>query len=149
MSDEKPPWRKAIEDYERTIGAPLEAFIKTDEFADMAAKAAKGQGSAPLPMAAATTQWLHSMNLPAASDIAELREEVQGLRSEVRALKQAITPKPKPASKPASKPTPKPKPKPKPASKSTPASKPKPKPKPKPSPRSKPKPQSKPTSAAE
>ena len=41
MSSEKPPWRKAIEDYERTIGAPLEEFIKSDQFADMAAKAAK------------------------------------------------------------------------------------------------------------
>ena len=41
VSSEKPPWRKAIEEYERTIGAPLEEFIKSDQFADMAAKAAK------------------------------------------------------------------------------------------------------------
>ena len=44
VSSEKPPWRKAIEDYERSIGAPLEEFIKSDQFADMAAKAAKQQG---------------------------------------------------------------------------------------------------------
>jgi hypothetical protein len=124
MSDEKPPWRKAIEDYERAIGAPLEAFIKSDEFADMAAKAAKAQAGHAQPglvpglagapdMATATAQWLHSMNLPAASDIAELHEEIRELRSEVRALREIVTSKPKrqPASR--SKPAPKPKQKPK------------------------------------
>ena len=48
---EKPPWRKAIEDFERSIGAPLEEFIKSDEFADMAAKAAK-KGARRRPVSA-------------------------------------------------------------------------------------------------
>ena len=87
---EKPPWRKAIEDYERAIGAPLEEFIKSDQFADMAAKAAKDQAQMQREMSASTTQWLHSMNLPSATDIAELRAEVQELRAEVRALTAAV-----------------------------------------------------------
>jgi hypothetical protein len=105
---EKPPWRKAIEDYERSVGAPLEEFIKSDQFADMAANAAKqgpaspGLGAMPGPgvgagAGAGATQWLHSMGLPAASDIDELRAEIQGLRDEVRALSAAIAPEPEPA----------------------------------------------------
>jgi hypothetical protein len=104
---EKPPWRKAIEDYERTIGAPLEEFIKSDEFADMAAEAAKKQTQIQRDLGSSTTQWLHSMNLPAASDIAELREEVQALREEVRALTETVAAQ---RGKPAAKAKPKPKP---------------------------------------
>ena len=116
---EKPPWRKAIEDYERSIGAPLEDFIKSDEFADIAAKAAKGQAELQREMTASTTKWLHTMGLPTAADMAQLRAEIQELRAEVRALSDAVAPKPaKPAPK-AAKPAPKakkttPKPKPKP-----------------------------------
>jgi hypothetical protein len=125
---EKPAWRKAIEEYERTIGGPLEEFIKSDQFADMAAKAAKqgggqmpqGMGSGPIPgMPASTTEWLHSMNLPAASDIEELREEIRALREDVRALTEALHPEqaapaaePAPKQKPRAKSKPKPKPKP-------------------------------------
>jgi hypothetical protein len=110
-SSEKPPWRKAIEDYERSIGAPLEDFIKSDQFADMAANAAKqgqappqGLGATPAPGlgGAGATQWLHAMGLPAASDIDELRAEIQALRDEVRALAEAIAPEPEP--QPASPP---------------------------------------------
>ena len=97
MSDEKPPWRKAIEDYERTIGAPLEEFIKSDQFADMAAKAAKQGTQMPQipqmpqgPGGASTTAWMHSMNLPAASDIDDLRAEIQALHDDVRALTELI-----------------------------------------------------------
>lgn len=100
---EKPPWRQAIEEYERAIGAPLEEFVKSDEFADMAARAAKGQAQMQRELAAGTTQWLHSMNLPAASDIAELRAEIQELRAEVRALADALAPK-SPKRKPKAKP---------------------------------------------
>ena len=116
MSNEKPPWRKAIEDYERAVGAPLEEFIKSDQFADMAAKAAKHQGqspglaASPIPgMPASTTEWLHSMNLPAASDIEELRADITALREEVRALTAALAPKARTAAKPKPKPKPKPK----------------------------------------
>jgi len=113
-SSEKPPWRKAIEDYERSIGAPLEDFIKSDQFADMAANAAKqgpaapgatpGLGAMPGPAlggaGAGATQWLHSMGLPAASDIDELRAEIQALRDEVRTLTEAIAPAPAPEPEP-------------------------------------------------
>jgi hypothetical protein len=104
---EKPPWRTAIENYERAIGAPLEEFIKSDEFADMAANAAKQQTQMQEELGQRTTQWLHSMNLPAASDVAELRAEVQALREDVRTLTLALAlerEKSKPGSKPKSKP---------------------------------------------
>jgi uncharacterized coiled-coil DUF342 family protein len=104
---EKPPWRVAIEQFERSIGAPLEEYVKTDEFADKAAEAAKGQAQMQREMTASTTQWLHTMNLPAASDIAELREEIVELRKEVRELREALAPaqpKPKAKAKPKAKP---------------------------------------------
>lgn len=87
---EKPPWRVALEQFERSIGAPLEEYIKTDEFADLAANAAKNQANAQRELAAGTTAWLHAMNLPTASDIAELREEIAALRAEVLTLSKSV-----------------------------------------------------------
>ncbi len=138
---EKPPWRMAIEQFERSIGAPLEEFIKTEQFAELAAGAAKGQVKMQPGLEQSTSQWLHAMNLPAASDIADLRGEVAALRQEVRRLADALAktvPEGAPEREPAAG---KPKPKPKPA-----AAKPKPKPKPKPAAaKPKPKPSTKPT----
>lgn len=127
---EKPPWRRAIEEYERSIGAPMEEFVRSDEFADLAAKAAKGQAQMQRELTASTTQWLHSLNLPAASDIAELRAEIQELRAEVRALAAAVG-----ARTAAARPEPKkakPRPEPKKAAARPKAKKAKPRPKPKP-----------------
>jgi outer membrane biosynthesis protein TonB len=137
---EKPPWRKAIEDYERLIGAPLEDLIKSDQFADMAANAAK-QGQAPQGLGAipgpglggaGATQWLHSMGLPAASDIDELRAEIGALRDDLRALIAVLAPTSDaaPTAAPEAKATPAPEPKAAPKPKAT-GPKPKPKPKPK------------------
>jgi hypothetical protein len=82
----------AIEQYERSIGAPLEEFIKSDEFADSAAGAAKKQAQIQRDIEAGTTEWLHAMNLPTATDMAELRAEIAELRKEVRSLAQAVAP---------------------------------------------------------
>jgi hypothetical protein len=100
---EKPPWRIALEQYERAIGVPLEEYVKSDEFADRAAEAARGQAQLQREMSASTTQWLHSMNLPAASDVTELRDEIAELRREVRALHAEVAKQaaPKPRAKKA------------------------------------------------
>ena len=90
--NEKPPWRVAIEQFERSIGAPLEEFVQTDEFADMAARAAKGQAQIQHGIGTDTSQWLHAMNLPTATDVAELRAEIAELRKEVRSLAEGLAP---------------------------------------------------------
>ena len=102
---EKPPWRQALEQYERAIGAPLEEYVKSDEFADRAAEAARNQAQMQRELSASTTDWLHSMNLPAASDVAELRDEIAELRKEVRALRDEIAKRPAAAAKPRAKKT--------------------------------------------
>jgi Poly(R)-hydroxyalkanoic acid synthase subunit (PHA_synth_III_E) len=89
---EKPPWRVAIEQFERSIGAPLEAFVQTDEFADMAARAAKSQAQIQHGIGTDTSQWPHAMNLPTATDVAELRAEIAELRKEVRSLAEGLVP---------------------------------------------------------
>jgi hypothetical protein len=157
---EKPPWRVAIEQFERSIGAPMEDFVKSDQFADMAAKAAKGQSEVQRELLSSTTEWLHSMNLPTATDIAELRAEIAELRTEVRALagtsrpgvaeqkpparskaepKSAAPAKPEPKSAAPAKAEAKSAAPAKPEPKSAARAKPKPKPKPKSAVRSKPK----------
>ena len=104
----KPPWRQALEQYERAIWAPLEEYVRSDEFADRAAEAARNAAQIQRDMSASTTQWLHSMNLPAASDVTELRDEIAELRKEVRALRAEIA---RGGAKPAPKPRAKAKPK--------------------------------------
>ena len=51
---EKPPWRQALEQYERAIGAPLEEYVKSDEFADRAAEAARSHAQFQREMSSET-----------------------------------------------------------------------------------------------
>ena len=87
---EKPPWRVAIEQFERSIGAPLEEFIKTDQFADLAANAAKGQTQVQHHVAVGANQWMQAMGLPTATDISELRAEIAELRAEIADLRKSV-----------------------------------------------------------
>lgn len=91
---EKPPWRIAVEEFERSIGAPIEELVKSDEFAGFAAEAAKRQAVMQQEVTAASNQWLHALNLPTATDLTELRQDVAALRAEIRALTEQLDGRP-------------------------------------------------------
>jgi hypothetical protein len=85
-----PLWRRAFDAVERPVGARLEQAVQTDRFADAAGLLLKLRLRVERQLEAASRHALHRANLPAASDVAHLREQVAALDRRMRELRDAL-----------------------------------------------------------
>lgn len=86
----KPLWRRAYDSVERPVGSRLENAVQTDLFADVAGLVVRGRAGLSRRVERTTRHALHRANLPAASDVARLREQVSSLERSVRRLDDAL-----------------------------------------------------------
>jgi hypothetical protein len=121
MSDEsksakKPPegaatWLEWIQRWERSIGEPVEQFVRSDAYFDLMTQAKRARAQVTRKVEGAWEEWLHLFNLPAATDIRRLREQLSRLERQVNRIakdlddreEEAQQPPPKPAAKPRPK----------------------------------------------
>jgi hypothetical protein len=75
---------------EKQAAPPLEGAVRTATFADAASLAVKLQSRVRRSVTNRTAQLLHLLNLPAASDVARLREQVALLDHELRRLGHGV-----------------------------------------------------------
>ena len=94
---QQPWWRQAYDWAERTISPVLEAEVRTDTFADVLAATVKIRADLERrrseiagQLSAVSSWWLHLMNLPAADDVARLREEILRLDRQLRDLTREL-----------------------------------------------------------
>jgi hypothetical protein len=87
LVSEKSPMRLAYDAVERRVGPPLEALVRTDEFAQATAFLAHGRWLAVKQVNALTARIWHMANLPAGTDIQRLRVQIGQLDREVRRLR--------------------------------------------------------------
>jgi hypothetical protein len=83
-------WRRAFDAVEKQAAPPLEGAVRTGAFADAASLAIKLQSRVRRTVTNRTAQLLHLVNLPAASDITRLREQVALLDHELRQLRRGV-----------------------------------------------------------
>jgi hypothetical protein len=86
----KPLWRRAYDAVERPLGSRLEVAVQTEQFADVAALLVRSRAEVGRVVERTTRRALHRVNLPAASDVARLREQVLALDHSVRRLEEAV-----------------------------------------------------------
>jgi hypothetical protein len=107
------PWLEAVQRFERAIGEPVEAFVRSDAYFDLMTQTRRSRARVMRAFEQAAEEWLHLFNLPAASDIRRLREQLSRVERqlnevakdvadleeerELRADKGAAKPKRKPA----------------------------------------------------
>ncbi len=84
----KPLWRKGFDAVDRRIATPLEAATRSDAFGDALTVAWRLRGRAQREVEKQSRRALHLVNLPAATDVRRLSEQVAALRREVRELEQ-------------------------------------------------------------
>ncbi len=89
MAD-KPLWRKAYDAVERPVGSRLEQVVQTEQFADGTGLALRLRAEVNRRIERTTRSLLHRVNLPAATDVARLREQVSDLHRTVRRLDDAL-----------------------------------------------------------
>ena len=81
-------WRRGFDAVDRRIAAPVEAAARSDAFGDALTVAWRLRGRAQREVEKQSRRALHLVNLPAATDVRRLSEQVAALRREVRELEQ-------------------------------------------------------------
>jgi polyhydroxyalkanoate synthesis regulator phasin len=87
MAD-KPLWRRTFDTVDRRIAEPVEAAARSDAFGDALTLTLRLQARAQRMVEKRTRRVLHLVNLPTATDVQRLSEQVAALRREVRELEE-------------------------------------------------------------
>jgi hypothetical protein len=85
-SKQQTPWLRFVLDLERTIGRPIEEFVRSDTYFDLVAEANRARAQVTTLYERLSEDWLHLFNLPANSDVRRLREQLSRLEREVNRL---------------------------------------------------------------
>ncbi len=90
-SDKKPrnpasPWLEWIQKWERAIGEPAEQFLRSDAYFDAMTQVNRARVHVTRTFEDAWEEWLHLFNLPAATDVRGLREQLSRLERQVNRI---------------------------------------------------------------
>ena len=84
----KPLWRQAFDAVDRRIAAPVESAARSDAFGDALALGIRLERRLRREVERRTRRVLHFANLPTATDVRRLSEQVGALRRELRELEK-------------------------------------------------------------
>jgi hypothetical protein len=82
----KPLWRRAFDAVDRRVSGPVEAGARSDAFTDVVTIGWRLGRRVQREVERRTRHALHLANLPTATDVRRLSEQVAALRREVREL---------------------------------------------------------------
>jgi hypothetical protein len=85
---EKPLWRRTFDTVDRHIAGPAEAAARSEAFGDALTIGLRLRRRAQREVERRTRRVLHLVNLPTATDVRRLSEQVAALRREVRELEE-------------------------------------------------------------
>jgi hypothetical protein len=80
------PWLEWIQRWERSIGEPVESFVRSDAYFDLMAQFNRARSQATHTFEGLWEQWLHLFNMPAATDVRRLREQLSRLERQVNRI---------------------------------------------------------------
>ena len=86
----QPAWRRLFDAIEGRAAPPIEKGVRTDVFNDTLAVIVRVRRGVQRTVERQTRRGLHMANLPAASDVRRLSEQVAALHRDVRALKRTV-----------------------------------------------------------
>lgn len=95
-SPRKPLWRASYDLVEKHTRAPLTDAVHSDLFADVLAIRARAKRLRYRVLERATRRVLHAANLPAATDIRRLQEQMAALQRQVSRLAPPVKASPPP-----------------------------------------------------
>jgi uncharacterized membrane protein YccC len=76
-------WLELVQRLERTIGEPIEAFVGSDAYFDLMTQVKRARGRLARSFEGVAAEWLHLFNIPAATDVRRLREQLSRLERQV------------------------------------------------------------------
>jgi hypothetical protein len=87
---ETPSWLEAVQRFERAIGEPIEAFVRSDAYFDLMTRANRARTRFTRVYEQAAEEWLHFFNMPAASDIRRLREQLSRVERQLNQVAKEV-----------------------------------------------------------
>src|SRR4051794_27107425 len=85
----KPLWRRAFDGVDRRIAGPAESVARSEALGDALTLALRLQARVQRSVEKRTRRALHMVNLPAATDVRRLQEQVAALRRAARVRRSA------------------------------------------------------------
>jgi len=82
----KPLWRQAFDAVDQRVSGPVEAGARSDAFTDLLTAGWRVRRTVQREMERRTRRVLHLANLPTATDVRRLSEQVSALQRQVRDL---------------------------------------------------------------
>ncbi len=89
-----PIWRQAFNAWEKAASPVLQQTATSPAFRDFMRVGTRINKSIAAEFEQASRQWLHAMNLPAATDLHRLRSQVRELEKELQGVRQAVETRP-------------------------------------------------------
>ncbi|WP_419945503.1 poly(R)-hydroxyalkanoic acid synthase subunit PhaE [Candidatus Poriferisodalis sp.] len=83
-------WREIYNEWEKAVAPGLQQFAASDGFRDFMAASAKVTNALTAEFERASRRWLHFWNLPAATDVRKLRQQVAAVDRELKSLKNLV-----------------------------------------------------------
>ena len=88
--DERPGWRQMFDAWNEQVGTRLEQFVRTDAFADQAAWFAEFNRQRVQMAEEFSRRLLHAWNIPSASDVADLKRQLEALDRQLTRLNKTV-----------------------------------------------------------
>lgn len=85
-----PLWRQMYNRWEQAVTPGLQQVTASNGFRDLLAVSMKANADLTREIERASRQWLHLWNLPAASDVRRLRQQVSSLEGELLAIRNEL-----------------------------------------------------------
>ena len=87
----RPRWRRSIDGLEHVVSPRVETILGSEEFAIALGLTKRVQKAVTNQVARSSSRLMHRLNLPAATDVTRLLQEIGRLNREVAELKDAVS----------------------------------------------------------
>jgi hypothetical protein len=87
---ERPLWLRMIHDIERAIGGPVESFVRSDAYFDLLTQAKRAHARLAGLHDRLSQEALHTLNLPAETDVRRLREQLSRVERRLNELAKEV-----------------------------------------------------------
>lgn len=102
-----PSWAELVQRFERAIGEPVESWVRSDTYFDAMTQANRARARMTRRFEHLAERWLHMFNVPAATDVRRLREQLSRLERQVERMANDLADRTEAAGEPPPRPAPK------------------------------------------
>src|SRR4051794_27538464 len=86
----QPLWLRAVYKVERAVGTRVEAAVRSDTYFDLVAESQRRQRQARALAEGVSRRCLHVLNLPAATDVRRLREQLVRMDRRLHSIQKEL-----------------------------------------------------------